>query len=89
MFTLALVPLVRIAVGALTGGLGGNPVEAALHRTGWWALAFLMLTLAVTPVRRITGIGWLVKLRRMLGLSAQGVPGSWRIRSQLDHQRRP
>jgi sulfoxide reductase heme-binding subunit YedZ len=70
VFTLALVPLTRIAVQALTGGLGGNPIEEMLHRTGWWTLAFLMLTLTVTPVRRLTGIGWLVKLRRMLGLYA-------------------
>jgi sulfoxide reductase heme-binding subunit YedZ len=70
IFLLALVPLVRIAVQALTAGLGGNPIEEMLHRTGWWALAFLILTLSVTPVRRLTGIGWLVKLRRMLGLYA-------------------
>lgn len=70
VFVLALVPLVRIAVHAFTGGLGGNPIEEMMHRTGWWTLAFLMLTLSVTPLRRITRIGWLVKLRRMLGLYA-------------------
>jgi sulfoxide reductase heme-binding subunit YedZ len=70
VFVLALVPLVRIVVGTLTGGLGGNPIEELLHRTGWWTLTFLMLTLSVTPFRRITGVGWLVKLRRMLGLFA-------------------
>jgi sulfoxide reductase heme-binding subunit YedZ len=70
VFLLSLVPLVRIVVGALTGGLGGNPIEEVLHRTGWWTLTFLLLTLSVTPVRRLTGIGWLVKLRRMLGLYA-------------------
>jgi sulfoxide reductase heme-binding subunit YedZ len=69
-FMLALVPLARIAVQALNGGLGGNPIEEALHRTGWWALTFLILTLSVTPVRRLTGIGWLIKFRRMLGLYA-------------------
>lgn len=70
VFVLALVPLARIVLGALGGGLGGNPIEEMLHRTGWWALAFLIMTLSVTPVRRLTGIGWLVKLRRMLGLYA-------------------
>jgi len=50
--------------------LGANPIEEITHRTGWWTLAFLMLTLAVTPVRQITGLGWLIKLRRMLGLFA-------------------
>jgi sulfoxide reductase heme-binding subunit YedZ len=70
VFVLALVPLARISVQAFTGGLGGNPIEEMLHRTGWWTLAFLILTLSVTPIRRLTGIGWLVKLRRMLGLYA-------------------
>jgi sulfoxide reductase heme-binding subunit YedZ len=70
VFVLALVPLARIVAQVLGGGLGGNPIEEMLHRTGWWTLAFIMLTLAVTPVRRLTGIGWLVKLRRMLGLYA-------------------
>lgn len=50
--------------------MGANPIEEITHRTGWWTLAFLMLTLAVTPVRQITGLGWLIKLRRMLGLFA-------------------
>ncbi len=66
----ASVPAIWLAVDAATGGLGANPVEALSHRTGWWTLAFLMLTLAVTPVRQLTGIGWLVKLRRTLGLYA-------------------
>ncbi|UCC73209.1 MAG: sulfoxide reductase heme-binding subunit YedZ [Gemmatimonadota bacterium] len=70
VFVLSLVPLARIVVQALAGGLGGNPIEEMLHRTGWWTLAFLVLTLTVTPIRQLTGIGWLVKLRRMLGLYA-------------------
>ncbi len=70
VFILALVPLTRLVIRALTGGLGANPIEEITHRTGWWTLAFLMLTLAVTPVRQITGLGWLIKLRRMLGLFA-------------------
>ncbi len=50
--------------------MGANPIEEITHRTGWWTLAFLMATLAVTPVRQVTGLGWLIKLRRMLGLFA-------------------
>ena len=69
-FALALVPLAQTVVDAFTGGLGANPIEEITHRSGWWALAFLMLTLAVTPIRQITGIGWLIRLRRMLGLFA-------------------
>ncbi|MEE9132387.1 MAG: protein-methionine-sulfoxide reductase heme-binding subunit MsrQ [Gemmatimonadota bacterium] len=70
VFGLSLVPVTRIVVHALTGGLGANPIEELTHRTGWWTLAFLMLTLAVTPARQLTGWGPLVKLRRMLGLFA-------------------
>lgn len=70
VFVLALVPFVRLLAQALTDGLGANPIEELTHRTGWWTLAFLMLTLAVTPLRQLSGIGWLVKLRRMLGLYA-------------------
>lgn len=70
IFVLALVPLARLIVDGTTGGLGTNPIEELTHRTGWWTLTFLLLTLAVTPVRRLLGIGWLVKLRRMLGLYA-------------------
>ena len=66
----ALVPFIWLAVDSATGGLGTNPVEALQHRTGWWGLTFLLLTLAVTPVRQLIGIGWLVKLRRTLGLYA-------------------
>ncbi|MFG1690991.1 sulfite oxidase heme-binding subunit YedZ [Gemmatimonadota bacterium] len=51
-------------------GLGANPVEALLHLAGRWALVFLLITLAVTPVRRMTGWNRIVKLRRPLGLFA-------------------
>jgi sulfoxide reductase heme-binding subunit YedZ len=70
VFVLSLVPLALLVGDALTGGLGANPIENITRRTGWWTLTFLMLTLAVTPVRRLTGVGWLIKLRRMLGLYA-------------------
>lgn len=64
------IPALWLAVDAFTGGLGTNPVEALLHRSGWWTLTFLMLTLSVTPVRQLTGLGWLIKLRRTVGLYA-------------------
>lgn len=51
-------------------GLGVNPVEAVTHRTGDWTLYSVLLTLAVTPVRRLTGQQWVIRLRRMLGLFA-------------------
>lgn len=73
VFLCALVPLVKLvleafAVGGLT--LGANPVEELLHRCGIWGLNFLLITLAVTPLRHITGWAWLLRFRRMLGLFA-------------------
>ena len=55
---------------ALHDGLGANPVEAITFETGDWGLRFLLITLCVTPLRRITGWQALVRLRRMLGLFA-------------------
>lgn len=51
-------------------GLGANPVEALLHELGRWGLKFLLLSLAITPLRRWTGFHWLLRYRRMLGLFA-------------------
>ncbi len=70
VFALALIPAARLVVGLFTGGLGANPVEHITHTTGTFALVFLMITLAVTPLRRLTGYGSLIRLRRMLGLFA-------------------
>ena len=70
VFVLSLLPAAGLAAGLFTGGLGANPVEALTHSTGEWALRFLLLTLAVTPLRRLTGYGSLIRLRRMLGLFA-------------------
>ena len=70
VFVLSLIPVVRLVVGLFTGGLGANPVEFITHTTGTFALVFLMITLAVTPLRRITGYASLIRLRRMLGLFA-------------------
>lgn len=70
VFLLSLLPAAGLAAGLFTGGLGANPVEAITHSTGEWALRLLLLTLAVTPLRRLTGYGSLIRLRRMLGLFA-------------------
>lgn len=70
VFLLGLLPAVVLLLDALSGGLGANPVEAITHRTGDWALRFLLITLAVTPLRQLTGWTWPGPLRRMLGLYA-------------------
>ena len=50
--------------------LGANPIETLLHRLGIWGLNFLLITLAITPLRYISGWNWLIRFRRMLGLFA-------------------
>jgi sulfoxide reductase heme-binding subunit YedZ len=67
---LALVPVALLVRGALTGNLGVNPAETIQLTTGRWALKFLLLSLAITPVRRLTGWNILIQYRRMLGLFA-------------------
>ncbi|MCX7152937.1 MAG: sulfoxide reductase heme-binding subunit YedZ [Proteobacteria bacterium] len=72
VFALALAPLARLAIGAFLfpEWLGANPAEYITRATGDWTLRFVLITLAVTPLRKITGWGWLLRLRRMLGLYA-------------------
>ena len=67
---LALCPLGWLAFGLFTHRLGFNPVEELTHETGTWALRFLLLCLAITPLRVLTGMVWLTQFRRMLGLYA-------------------
>lgn len=64
------MPLAWLAWGAVSGRLGANPIEKITRETGTWALRFLCATLAVTPVRRLSGWNGIVRFRRMLGLFA-------------------
>ncbi len=68
VFLACLIPLVWLGIRTLTGRLGINPVEDLELATGIWALRFLVITLAVTPVRRITGWNRVIQYRRMFGL---------------------
>lgn len=72
IFIVCLVPAVLVVTDAfeITGRLGANPIEEIQDRFGNWALRFIMITLAVTPLRKLTGRNWLVRFRRMLGLFA-------------------
>ena len=70
LFVLALLPFARLVLFTLTDRLGANPIEFITRNTGDWTLYFLCFTLAITPLRRITGWNWLLKLRRMSGLFA-------------------
>ena len=70
VFLLCLVPTALVVTDALgiTGSLGANPIEEILDRFGNWGLRFILITLAITPLRRLTGWSWLSRFRRMIGL---------------------
>jgi sulfoxide reductase heme-binding subunit YedZ len=68
VFGACLLPFAWLLYGALTGDLGANQVERVTDVTGEWGLRLLLLTLAVTPLRHLTGWTWLQRFRRMLGL---------------------
>ncbi len=70
IFASCLVPFARLVWRAFAGTLGVNPIETITHSTGWWTLALLLVTLSVTPLRKLLNAPWLLRLRRMLGLFA-------------------
>lgn len=70
VFLAALLPLAKLCWYGIHDDLGANPIEKITRSTGYWALSLLILSLAVTPLRLMTGWQWLVRLRRMLGLFA-------------------
>ena len=70
VFVIALVPLAVLVFQVFTGRTSANPAEDIMLTTGIWAFRFLLATLAITPVRRITGWNRLIQYRRMLGLFA-------------------
>jgi sulfoxide reductase heme-binding subunit YedZ len=70
VFGLALVPLGWLAFTVVTGRTSPNPAQDIIDSTGIWALRFLLITLAITPLRRLTGVNVVIQYRRMLGLFA-------------------
>jgi sulfoxide reductase heme-binding subunit YedZ len=73
VFLLCLLPVGKLGLeifGVAGWSLGANPIEELIHRLGKWGLNFLLITLAVTPLRKWTGLNWLLRFRRMLGLFA-------------------
>jgi sulfoxide reductase heme-binding subunit YedZ len=70
VFLACLIPLGRLGWKALNTGLGANPIQVITWSTGTWTLVFLMVTLSITPVRKLTRQYWLIQFRRMLGLFA-------------------
>jgi sulfoxide reductase heme-binding subunit YedZ len=68
LFLLCLAPLAWLFYGAAANQLGANPAEALIRRLGDWTLRGLWLTLAITPLRELTGLAALARFRRMLGV---------------------
>lgn len=70
VFVNCLVPVALLGWDALHGQLGANPLEFVTRTTGALTLTFLVLSLAVTPIRKSLSIPWMIKFRRMMGLFA-------------------
>lgn len=70
LWALLLFPIARVVYAGFTDALGPNPQETIQRSTGWWTLALLCITLCITPLRRLTGWPWWLRLRRLLGLFA-------------------
>jgi methionine sulfoxide reductase heme-binding subunit len=70
VFSACLIPLAILAWDTITDHLGANPIEAITRQTGTWTLRFLLISLAVTPARRLAGWNSVIRFRRMLGLFA-------------------
>jgi sulfoxide reductase heme-binding subunit YedZ len=70
LFFACLIPLARLLWLGFDDGLGANPIEFITRSSGTWTLTFLLITLAITPLRRLSGWQWPIRLRRMLGLFA-------------------
>ncbi len=70
VFVLCLAPLTRLGWKAYQQDLGANPIEVITHATGDWTMRFLLITLSITPLRRLLKQPWLIRFRRMFGLFA-------------------
>lgn len=69
-FVAALTPVTYLAYGVFANALGANPIDAVADETGTWTLRFLVITLAITPLRKLTGWNAVIRFRRMFGLFA-------------------
>jgi sulfoxide reductase heme-binding subunit YedZ len=70
VFGICLLPLIWLSYALLTDQLGANPIEAITRDTGVWALRFIIVTLLISPLRKLTGRNEFIRFRRMLGLFA-------------------
>lgn len=70
VFCISSLPFIWLSYALLTDQLGANPIEAVTRDTGLWALRFILVTLLISPIRKLTGINEFIRFRRMLGLFA-------------------
>lgn len=70
VWLVALFPAAHVVFRGVRDELGANPIETVIHQTGWWALLFLTVALAITPLRRLLGWRPLIRFRRLIGLFA-------------------
>jgi len=70
VFLACLLPLARLVWKAYNSALGANPIQVITWSTGTWTLVFLLITLAITPLRKLMKLYWLIQFRRMFGLFA-------------------
>ena len=70
VFVLCLLPFVLLVLRLMTNDLGANPIEAFTRHSGEWGLRFLLITLSITPLKRLIKQSWPMRYRRMLGLFA-------------------
>ena len=70
VFLASLAPSIYLVFALITSRLGFNPVEVVTHQTGIWALRFLLISLAITPLRTLFNMVWVTRFRRMFGLFA-------------------
>ena len=68
LHVLCLLPLVRLLVSYFNDDLTANPIEFITHSTGTWTLVLLLASLAITPLRKIKALNWIIKFRKLLGL---------------------
>ena len=70
LHALLIYPTVSLIIGFFNQSLGVNPIETLTHATGEWGLRVLLVSLAITPLARMTHSGWFIQLRRLVGLYA-------------------
>ncbi|MEO5936465.1 MAG: protein-methionine-sulfoxide reductase heme-binding subunit MsrQ [Terriglobales bacterium] len=70
VWVLCLTPIAGLVYRGLMGELSANPIEKVLNDLGFWTLTLLVSSLAITPLRRIPGLNWLIRFRRLIGLFA-------------------